>query len=138
MNDLWVSNGTNQKLIADDRQYLRDLENYRNMLNQSVQVFQNELKAQKELLDSIRLSVNQLPKNIDNTFKVIDSNLVNVESHLVQQVAEIKKANDQLPKLMNNSYRDLQDAVDRASSSINNLALAMEDARRNTGISRRV
>jgi hypothetical protein len=108
------------------------------MLNQSVQVFQNELKAQKELLDSIRLSVNQLPKNIDNTFKVIDSNLVNVESHLVQQVAEIKKANDQLPKLMNNSYRDLQDAVDRASSSINNLALAMEDARRNTGISRRV
>ena len=138
MNDLWVSNGTNQKLIADDRQYLRDLENYRSMLNQSVQVFQNELKAHKELLDSIRLSVNQLPKNIDSTFKVIDSNLINVESHLVQQVAEIKKANDQLPKLMNNSYRDLQDAVERASSAITNLALAMEDARRNSGISRRV
>ncbi|OON86301.1 hypothetical protein BXO88_08475 [Oribacterium sp. C9] len=138
MNDLWVSNGTNQKLIADDRQYLRDLENYRNMLNQSVQVFQNELKSQKELLDAIRLSVNQLPKNIDNTFKVIDSNLVNVESHLVQQVAEIKKANEQLPKLINNSYRDMQDAVERASSAINNLSLAMEDARRNTNISRRV
>jgi len=130
MNDLWVSNGTNQKLIADDRQYLRDLESYRSMLNESVKVFQTELNAQKELLDAIRLSVNKLPKDIDNTFKVIDNNLVNVESHLVNQVADIKKANDQLPKLISNSYMDLQDAVERASASINNLTMAMQEARR--------
>lgn len=138
MNDLWVSNGTNQKLIADDRQYLRDLENYRGMLNESVKVFQKELNTQKELLDAIRISVNQLPKNIDNTFKVIDSNLINVESHLVQQVAEIKKANDQMPKIISNSYRDLQDAVEGASSAVNNLTIVMQDAKRNSGISRRV
>jgi len=130
MNDLWVSNGTNQKLIADDRQYLRDLESYRSMLNESVKVFQKELNAQKELLDAIRLSVNQLPKNIDNTFKVIDNNLINVESHLVNQAAEIKKANDQLPKIINNSYRDMQDAVERAVSSVNGLTLAIEEAKR--------
>ena len=138
MNDLWVSNGTNQKLIADDRQYLRDLENYRSMLNESVKIFQKELNAQKELLDAIRISVNQLPKNIDNTFKVIDSNLVNVESHLVQQVAEIKKAGDQLPKIINSSYRDLQNAVEGASSAVNNLTVAMQEAKRTGGISRRV
>lgn len=137
MNDLWVSNGTNQKLIADDRQYLRDLESYRSMLNESVKVFQTELNAQKELLDAIRLSVNKLPKDIDNTFKVIDSNLINVESHLVNQVADIKKANDQLPKLISNSYMDLQDAVERAASEISNLTLAIQDARRNSGTLRR-
>lgn len=137
MNDLWVSNGTNQKLIADDRQYLRDLESYRSMLNESVKVFQTELNAQKELLDAIRLSVNKLPKDIDNTFKVIDNNLINVESHLVNQVADIKRANDQLPKLVSNSYRDLQDVVERAASEINNLTLAIQDARRNSGTARR-
>jgi hypothetical protein len=130
MNDLWVTNEKNQKLIADDRQYLRDLESYRSMLNESVKVFQKELNAQKDLLDAIRLSVNQLPKNIDNTFKVIDNNLINVESHLVNQAAEIKKANDQLPKLINNSYRDMQDAVERAVSSVNGLTLAIEEAKR--------
>ncbi|MBR1856423.1 MAG: MotA/TolQ/ExbB proton channel family protein [Oribacterium sp.] len=136
MNDLWVSNGTNQKLIADDRQYLRDLESYRSMLNESVKVFQKELNAQKELLDAIRLSVNQLPKNIDNTFKVIDNNLINVESHLVNQAAEIKKANDQLPRLIINSYRDMQDAVERAVSSVNGLTLAIEEAKRGNGVRR--
>ncbi|SFG18996.1 MotA/TolQ/ExbB proton channel family protein [Oribacterium sp. WCC10] len=138
MNDLWVTNEKNQKLIADDRQYLRDLEKYRGMLNESVKILHNELSAQKELLDSIRLSVNQLPKNIDNTFKVIDSNLVNVESHLVNQVVEIKKANDQLPKLINNCYRDLQDAVDRSNAAVSEFTAAIQDAKRTSGISRRV
>ena len=118
-----------QKILQDERQFLLDSDEYRKSMQESIRVFHTELQAQRELLQNIRRAISDVPKNVDGTFRTINENLIDVETHFRDQLQEMKTANDKLPDVIAQSYLDLQDSCDQLTEAMDGLAATIDEAR---------
>ena len=98
-------------------------------MQESIRVFHTELQAQRELLQNIRRAISDVPKNVDGTFRTINENLIDVETHFRDQLQEMKTANDKLPDVIAQSYLDLQDSCDQLTEAMDGLAATIDEAR---------
>lgn len=108
---------------ADDNgQFLTDLNASRLQLNATAEALGARLQTQADLLQQLRGTVIQMPERVQDTFHVIDRNLVDVETHLYNTVAQIKSSTDAVPVMVQDAYSGIGAAFERAADAVENLA----------------
>ncbi|MBP3736121.1 MAG: MotA/TolQ/ExbB proton channel family protein [Lachnospiraceae bacterium] len=117
---------SNQILLDQERQYFSDLAGYRENMNEQISLFAEQLEQQRHLLDNLRTAMTRMPQDIDETFRVIDENLVDVEEHFRGTVEQIKEVTAQVPDVITDSYARMERAMDRAASSVEELNSAID------------
>ena len=107
-----------------------DLGSYRKALEQSAEAFNEQLKNQKLLLEDINKLITRTPDSIKDTFKVIEDDLVKIETHFRTTITEIQDTTERMSGVVNNSSVYLEKAFDRAYYSIEQLTAAVDRMRR--------
>ena len=124
-------------LIEQEQKYLKDMEQYRKSLDASADAFEKKLAEHKALLDDIRSTVVEMPHRVDETFKIIDENLIDVESHFRDTILEIKDVTDKVPAVVEDAYTGMDKALNRAAEAIEDLSVTVEAIAQDGGSSRR-
>lgn len=108
--------------IEKEQQYVGDLRAYHKSLDSTATTFTVKLREQQALLNDIRTAVIRMPDEINNTFRVVDENLVDVEKHFHSTIVGIKKATDSVPEVVQKAYGSLDKACGRAADAVNELS----------------
>ncbi|MCR5790322.1 MAG: MotA/TolQ/ExbB proton channel family protein [Lachnospiraceae bacterium] len=116
--------------LGQERDYMMDLGSYRKALEASAASFNEQLKNQKLLLEDINKLVTRTPESIKETFKVIEDDLVKIETHFRTTINDIQDATERVSGVVNNSSVYLEKAFDRAYYSIEQLTAAVDRMRR--------
>ncbi|MBQ7563082.1 MAG: MotA/TolQ/ExbB proton channel family protein [Lachnospiraceae bacterium] len=116
--------------LEQERNYMVDLGSYRKALEQSAESFNEQLKNQKLLLEDINKLITRTPDSIKDTFKVIEDDLVKIETHFRTTITEIQDTTERMSGVVNNSSVYLEKAFDRAYYSIEQLTAAVDRMRR--------
>ncbi|HAV00162.1 MAG: MotA/TolQ/ExbB proton channel family protein [Lachnospiraceae bacterium] len=116
--------------LEQERNYMADLGSYRKALEASAMSFNEQLKNQKLLLEDINKLVTRTPDSIKETFKVIEDDLVKIETHFRSTITDIQDATERVSGVVNNSSVYLEKAFDRAYYSIEQLTNAVDRMRR--------
>jgi hypothetical protein len=116
--------------LEQERSYMADLGSYRKALEASAMSFNEQLKNQKLLLEDINKLVTRTPDSIKETFKVIEDDLVKIETHFRSTITDIQDATERVSGVVNNSSVYLEKAFDRAYYSIEQLTNAVDRMRR--------
>ncbi|MCR5526595.1 MAG: MotA/TolQ/ExbB proton channel family protein [Lachnospiraceae bacterium] len=108
--------------IDKEQQYAGDLRAYHKSLDNTATTFTVKLREQQALLNDIRSAVIRMPDDINNTFRVVDENLVDVEKHFHSTIVGIKKATDSVPQVVEQAYGSLDKACNNAARAVNELS----------------
>ncbi len=133
ISNLQVQSASNEVLVRQEQKYLSDLVTYRKSMDDSISTFSRQLKVQENLLANLNRALTNLPKDIDDTFHVIDDNLIEVETHFRDTILQIKEVTDQVPDVIADSYEDMQKALNRAADAVEDLSATVENLVRETG-----
>ncbi len=133
ISNLQVQSASNEVLVRQEQKYLSDLVTYRKSMDDSISTFSRQLKVQENLLANLNRALTNLPKDIDDTFHVIDDNLIEVETHFRDTILQIKEVTDQVPDVIADSYDDMQKALNRAADAVEDLSSTVENLVRETG-----
>ncbi|MBO5504351.1 MAG: MotA/TolQ/ExbB proton channel family protein [Lachnospiraceae bacterium] len=133
ISNLQVQSASNEVLVRQEQKYLSDLVTYRKSMDDSISTFSRQLKVQENLLANLNRALTNLPKDIDDTFHVIDDNLVEVETHFRDTILQIKEVTDQVPDVIADSYDDMQKALNRAADAVEDLSATVENLARENG-----
>ena len=126
ISDLRVQAEGNRLMLDQEKSYLNDLSRYRKALEESARAFGDQLRQQQEMLDDLRTSLVDLPNDVGDTFKVIDDNLVDVETHFRDTILEIKEATGQSTDMVADAYAGLERALTRAAHVVDDLNYAID------------
>ena len=121
---------TSQVLLSQQQRYLKDLSAYRSNLEASAAVISEELRHQEDLLRELQQATQLLPRKIDETFEIIDENLVSVESHFQETIEQIRDATERVPRVVKQSYTGIEDGFAKAAEAVQALSKALDKMER--------
>ncbi len=127
IDDLRQVGETDQLLLEQEHQYLNDLARYRNSINESVTILNDSLKEQQRLIADLQDTVVRLPDQVNETFDLIDNNLIDVENHFQDTILLIKESTDRVPRVVSDAYSGIEKSFDRASEAVQDLSRTLED-----------
>ncbi|MCR5107295.1 MAG: MotA/TolQ/ExbB proton channel family protein [Lachnospiraceae bacterium] len=123
----------NDAFVEQERKYLDDLDKYRQSLEASSKTLNDQLTEQRDLLKDIKELNVKTPESVDETFKVIDKNLVSVETHFRDTIEQIQDVTDRTAHVVTDSTEYLEKAFNRASYAVERMADSLEQMKRDTG-----
>lgn len=130
-------NDENRSMIVGAKQNLIEMAAYRESLDSTVGILNRQLKDQEILLTNLQKTIATVPKNVDDTFKIINENLQYVENHFKDTIVQIRNTTDQVretiqhvPDAVDYSYRGIEVGLNRASQSVEQLADSLESLER--------
>ena len=127
---LHVQHESGKILLEQERKYLQDIAAYRRTLEASAEAIGESLKRQEALLDDLHASIDRMPKDIGDTFQIIDENLMDVENHFRDTILQIKETTEQVPDVVADAYAGIAKSFDRASEAVDDLAVTIENMAR--------
>ncbi len=127
---LGQSLATDSAFLDQERTYMGDLGSYRKALEDSAEAFNEQLKNQKLLLEDINKMMTRTPESVKDMFKVIEDDLVKIETHFRTTITDIQDSSERMSGVVNNSSVYLEKAFDRAYYSIEQLTAAVDRMRR--------
>ncbi|MCR4891741.1 MAG: MotA/TolQ/ExbB proton channel family protein [Lachnospiraceae bacterium] len=119
-----------ERVLSGEKAHLSDLRDSRKAMDSSVELLTEELKRQSEVLKAFQKSLDDLPKNVDHTFHIINENLQDVERHFQKSVLEVKNAVERVPEAVAYSYEGIEQGFDRAARAVESLSQTVEEADR--------
>ncbi|MBQ9644077.1 MAG: MotA/TolQ/ExbB proton channel family protein [Lachnospiraceae bacterium] len=81
-----------------------------------------QVQNQEAILAEMQRLTSQLPNDVDHTFRVIDDNLIEVETHFRDTILDIKSATDQIPGTIAAAYERMEDTVRQLGEAVDDLA----------------
>ena len=126
LDELHTQSQSHTVLMNQEQKYLDDLLRYRQSLDAAANNLSARLQEQADLLADLQDAVVQMPKDIDRTFKVIDNNLVDVENHFGRTIQQIKDVTTQVPDIIADSYENMEKALNRAASAVEDMTSAVD------------
>ncbi len=118
---------TDRVFLEEEHQYLNDLARYRNTVSESAAVLNNSLKEQQKMIADLQETVLRMPEQVNETFDLIDSNLVDIENHFQDTILLIKESTDRVPRVVAESYSGIEKSFNRASEAVQDLSRTLED-----------
>ena len=109
-------------LLGRESQQLQELIRYQKAVDDAAVKLNTQLQQQEVILGELRKLSAQMPKDVDHTFRVIDDNLIEVETHFRDTILQIKEATDRVPQVIGSSYENLEAALNRVSASVKELS----------------
>ena len=122
-------------LLEQEARHMEDLVQYRSSLEASAETLSRQLAEQKVILENLQEAMLLMPKRVDETFRIIDENLVGVENHFQNTILAIRDTTEGVPENVAQSYDSLRDALERTSAVVTKLNTALDKITR--GESRR-
>ncbi|MCR4923774.1 MAG: MotA/TolQ/ExbB proton channel family protein [Lachnospiraceae bacterium] len=120
----------NENLINEQKSCLKDILEYRKALEASSANLNEQLKAYHDLMSDMKELTMKTPESVDETFKIIDKNLVSVETHFRDTIEQIQDVTDRTANVVSESAEYLEKSFDRASYAVDRLASSVEQLRR--------
>ncbi|MCR5733744.1 MAG: MotA/TolQ/ExbB proton channel family protein [Lachnospiraceae bacterium] len=133
MNMMTKNTLASDAFVEQERKYLVDLTNYRQALESSSNILNDQLTEQKKLLQEIKDLMVKTPENIDETFKIIDKNLVSVETHFRDTIEQIQDVTDRTAHVVSDSSQYIEKSFDRATTAMDRLSASIERMRSDNG-----
>lgn len=81
-----------------------------------------QVQNQEAILAEMQRLTGQLPNDVDHTFRVIDDNLIEVETHFRDTILDIKSATDSIPGTIASAYGKMESTVRQLGAAIDDLA----------------
>ena len=81
-----------------------------------------QVQNQEAILAEMQRLTGQLPNDVDHTFRVIDDNLIEVETHFRDTILDIKSATDSIPGTIAAAYEKMENTVRQLGAAIDDLA----------------
>ncbi len=111
----------NREILTGAGQYMTELEAYRKSLDITVAGFDDRLREQEARLRDLQKLTADMPREVEETFKIINENLQIVETHFKETIEQINRTVRQVPDLVDYSYRGIEQGFDKASKSLEEL-----------------
>ncbi len=116
----------NRTLTENTDQSIRDLMIFREALEKSISLLHKQLKEQADLLTRLEAALNDVPRNIEDTFRIINDNLRFMENQFADTIESIQDTVEYMPRAADESYRTIEMGLNRASEAVEDLADSLE------------
>ncbi|MBQ4482400.1 MAG: MotA/TolQ/ExbB proton channel family protein [Lachnospiraceae bacterium] len=114
-----------QAVLNGAGQYISDLTAYRKSLDMSVTAFDARLKSQEDRIKELQKLTEAVPREVNDTFNIINENLQVVENHFKDTIESINQTLNKVPDLVDYSYRDIDQGLSRLARSMEELRAVM-------------
>ena len=104
---------------------MSDLTAYRKSLDMSVTAFDARLKSQEDRIKELQKLTEAVPREVNDTFNIINENLQVVENHFKDTIESINQTLNKVPDLVDYSYRDIDQGLSRLARSMEELRAVM-------------
>lgn len=106
--------------VASIRQYVDEIQ----VMEETVS---KELELLKKQSDRTELMADAFPREVEQTFKVINENLRSVETHFRDSVVEINGTLEKVPETVDYSYRGVEKAVRDLSKAVEDFTYSVRE-----------